>query len=131
MKMNKKRFFWTMRSISWDWVIVGLQLIATGGAIYYNSLFAEHIDKVFYAFSRPFWVFLPFIIGLITIYIGVTNINNKTLSMIVLISLTLYWSTPVTLLLIDDIGSKHVPVTAIIALFIVPKIWTMAFQTSE
>lgn len=131
MKMNKKRFFWTMRSISWDWVIVGLQLIATGGAIYYNSLFAEHIDKVFYAFSRPFWVFLPFIIGLITIYIGVTNINNKTLSMIVLISLTLYWSTLVTLLLIDDIGSKHVPVTAIIASFIVPKIWTMAFQTSE
>lgn len=131
MKMNKKRFFWTMRSISWDWVIVGLQLIATGGAIYYNSLFAEHIDKVFYAFSRPFWVFLPFIIGILTIYIGITNINNKTLSMIVLISLTLYWSTLVTLLLIDDIGSKHVPVTAIVSLFIVPKIWTMAFQTSE
>lgn len=131
MKMNKKRFFWTMRSISWDWVVVGLQLLATGGAIYYNSLFEENIDSVFYAFSRPFWVYLPFIIGLITIFIGVTNIKNKIFSMLILISLTLYWSTLVTLLLIDDIGSNHVPVTAIIALFIVPKIWTMAFQTSE
>lgn len=131
MKMNKKRFFWTMRSISWDWVIVGLQLMATGGAIYYNSWWETDMNGVFYAFSRPFWVYLPFVIGILTIYIGVTNISNKTLSMIVLVSLTLYWSTLVTLLLIDDIGSKHVPVTAIIALFIVPKIWTMAFQASD
>lgn len=123
-----KKLSSTMRSFGWDWLIMGAQLVNTGYAIWYNALNDNIIHPAFHSFSQPYWIFLPFIIGFFSIYVGISNTRNKYVVFGTLVFLTLYWSVLVVLLFLNDNFAHHIPIDAIIAMYIVPKIWYMAFK---
>lgn len=110
----------------WYWVIEGLQLLATGFVIWYNAQQEKIIHPVFKAFSEPYWVYLPFIIGALTVYLGMTKKFTKNLTVLVVIALLSYWATLAVLLYFNDTFQSHIPTTATIIAFVIPKILVMA-----
>lgn len=128
LKRYFKKLSSIMRNFGWDWLIMGAQLVNTGYAIWYNALNDNIIHPAFQTFSQPYWIFLPFMIGFFAIYIGISNTRNKYVVFGTLVFLTLYWSVLVVLLFLNDDFAHHIPIDAIIAMYIVPKIWYMAFK---
>lgn len=128
MKGLKNVIFKKMRSYNWDWIILGAQLIGTGIAIWYNAQHDVFLLKAFVMFSEPYWIYLPFIIGIVAIYIGITDNKNKYLLSGALYSLTFYWILLTTLLYLNDTFNNHISIIAVITTFIIPKLWLMAFR---
>ena len=110
----------------WYWITEGLQLLATGFVIWYNAQHDVDLHPVFKAFSEPLWVYLPFLIGSLTVYLGITKNFTKMLTVMSVVSLLSYWTTLSVLLYFNDTFLGHVPTTAVIIMFVIPKILVMA-----
>lgn len=119
-----------LNSYSWEWIIVGSQLITFGATIWINAIKDVSLHPVFSGASKPLWVFIPFIIGIITIYIGFSKNPNSTLVKLTIYSLSIYWAIMTYLLFNNDYFHSHVSTIASVSWAIVPKVWLMAWRAT-
>lgn len=119
-----------LTSYRWEWIIIGCQILTFGSSIWLNALNDASLHPVFDAASKPLWVFLPFIIGIATIYVGFAKEPNQNLVKLTIYSLTVYWAVMTYLLLTNDSFNNHVSNIASISWAIVPKVWLMAWRAT-
>lgn len=119
-----------LNSYSWEWIIVGSQLITFGTTIWINAIKDISLHPVFSEASKPLWVFVPFIIGIITIYIGFSKNPNSILVKLTIYSLSIYWAIMTYLLFNNDDFHSHVSTIASVTWAIVPKVWLMAWRAT-
>lgn len=117
--------------IRWLWAIMGFQLLAVGFAIFYNAESDQYLYPAFATFSKPLWVYLPFIIGMLAIYCGISTRSHKKIESVVLYSMTMYWGILTTLLFMNDSYHSHISIIGFMTVFYIPVIWLMAFQTKR
>lgn len=79
-----------LRNYNWEWVLVGFQLITFGTSIWYNALHDNALHPIFSEASEPLWVYVPFIVGSLSVYIGLGKKVNPLLVKAVIYALTLY-----------------------------------------
>lgn len=129
-KLRELIFRLGLNSYSWDWIIVGSQIITFGIVIWINALNDASLHPVFDEASKPFWVFLPFIIGIVSLYVGFARNPNPLVVKIAIYSLTIYWAIMTYLLFINDDFHNHISSIASISWAVVPKVWLMAWRTT-
>lgn len=119
-----------LTSYSWEWIIVGAQIITFGTTIWFNEMNDTNLHPVFEAASKPMWIFLPFIIGVFTIYVGLAKNPSQNLAKATIYSLSIYWAIMTYLLFTNDAFHSHVSNIASLSWAIVPKVWLMAWRAT-
>ena len=118
------------KRLHWDWLTIGISFLTYGTSIWLNAINDLKLHPIFEEASKPFLVYIPFFLGLLTILIGSEVVINSVIVKIDIYLITIYWSSMTYIMIVNDGFHSHVSVIASVSWVFVSFIWQMAHKTS-
>lgn len=118
-----------LRSLHYLWLIQGFTIIGFGMVIWYNAQHDNTLHPVLTEASEPYWVYVPFIIGIFCVLIGLNLLKKSIIIKAAIISLTFYWAVMTYLLFVNDGYHSHASTIALFTIQTMLVSWYMAWKS--
>lgn len=118
-----------LRSLHYLWLIQGFTIIGFGMVIWYNAQHDNTLHPVLTEASEPYWVYVPFIIGIFCVLIGLNLLKKSIIIKAAIISLTFYWAVMTYLLFVNDGYHSHASTISLFTIQTTLVSWYMAWKS--